>query len=208
MSLDHLVISKVISSRGQSLLRRLPFLSLMFVALTGFTGMANAQGDSQPNILLITADDMGYTDIASFGGEIRTPNLDTLALTGVRLTNFHVGPACSQTRTMLMSGTYTEVGGITGSAAATPLQPNVVALPQLLKDAGYSTYMSGKWHLGSAEGQTAADDGFDLSLYSMEEELNISILAAISIVVIAIWKMESPLIFLKAPILPISIPTK
>lgn len=134
-------------------------LTLLLVAQAG---SVQAQ-DTRPNILLITADDMGYTDLASFGGEIRTPNLDSLALAGVRLNNFHVGPACSQTRTMLMSGTYTEVGGITGNAAATPLVDNVVALPQLMKDAGYRTYMAGKWHLGGAEDQHPAAEGFDLS---------------------------------------------
>ena len=123
-----------------------------------------ADADSRPNILLIMADDMGYTDIGSYGGEIRTPNLDVLALSGVRLTNYHVGPACSQTRTMLMSGTYTEAGGISEDRArGRYLVDSVVALPQLMKDAGYRTYMSGKWHLGSEETQHPKAEGFDSS---------------------------------------------
>jgi arylsulfatase len=140
-----------------------------FALLTGLlltlpvTG-AFAQADTptpRPNILVITADDMGYTDIASFGGEIRTPNLDSVALSGVRLTNFHVGPACSQTRTMMMSGTYTEVGGTPGRSRV--IRDEVVALPQHMQDAGYRTYMSGKWHLGTSATQNPKARGFDSS---------------------------------------------
>ena len=129
---------------------------------------ASAQESDRPNILLIMADDMGYTDIGSFGSEIRTPNLDALALGGVRLTNYHVGPACSQTRTMLLSGTYTEVGATpTGIGNNRALVPNVVALPQLMKDAGYHTYMSGKWHVGNGTEDNAATRGFDSSFVLM-----------------------------------------
>ena len=123
--------------------------------------------ESRPNILLIMADDMGYTDLGSFGGEIRTPNLDALALGGVRLTNYHVAHACSQTRTMLMSGTYTEVGAVAQSSRSRRLADNVVALPQLMRDAGYHTYMSGKWHVGSGEGRHPAARGFESSFALM-----------------------------------------
>ena len=119
------------------------------------------------NILLIMADDMGYTDLGSFGGEIRTPHLDSLALGGVRLTNYHVGPACSQTRTMLMSGTYTEVGAVSDGPRNRHLSDDVVALPMLMRDAGYHTYMSGKWHVGSGEGQHPAARGFESSFALM-----------------------------------------
>jgi arylsulfatase len=129
---------------------------------------AVAQEDNRPNVLLIMADDMGYTDLGSFGSEIRTPNLDSLALGGVRLTNYHVGPACSQTRTMLLSGTYTELGAIpTGQGNNRVLAPNVVALPQLMKDAGYHTYMSGKWHVGDDAGDNPATRGFESSFALM-----------------------------------------
>ena len=123
--------------------------------------------DTRPNILLIMADDMGYTDIGSFGSEIRTPNLDALALGGVRLTNYHVGPACSQTRTMLMSGTYTEVGAVPVGPRNRHLAENVVALPQLMKDAGYHTYMSGKWHIGTGADDNPATRGFGSSFALM-----------------------------------------
>ncbi len=126
-----------------------------------------AAQDPRPNILLIMADDMGYTDIGSFGSEIRTPNLDALALGGVRLTNYHVGPACSQTRTMLMSGTYTEVGAVPVGVRNRHLAENVVALPRLMKDAGYRTYMSGKWHIGTGVDDNPATRGFDRSFALM-----------------------------------------
>ena len=144
-------------------------LLLMFFLLVLSTS-PSAKTDSsltqRPNILVITADDMGYTDIGSFGGEIRTPNLDALALTGVRLSNFHVGPACSPTRTMMMSGTYTEAGAIPGKGAkgrGRVLAGDVVALPQRMKDAGYHTYMSGKWHLGDTAELNPQARGFDAS---------------------------------------------
>jgi arylsulfatase A-like enzyme len=123
--------------------------------------------EERPNILLIMADDMGYTDLGSFGSQIRTPHLDALALGGVRLTNYHVGPACSQTRSMLMSGTYTEVGTVATAPRTRHLADNVVALPQLMKDAGYHTYMSGKWHIGSNEEESPAAAGFESSFALM-----------------------------------------
>ena len=67
---------------------------------------------TRPNILLVVADDLGYTDIGSFGGEIQTPHLDALAKKGVRFTNFHTSVSCSVTRSMLMSGTDNHIAGL------------------------------------------------------------------------------------------------
>jgi arylsulfatase len=114
---------------------------------------------SRPNFLVIVADDLGYSDIAPFGGEIRTPTLDRLSREGVRLTNFHTASACSPTRSMLFSGTDNHLAGLgqlvehmadRGKYEGRPgyegyLNFRVAALSEILQDAGYHTVMSGKW---------------------------------------------------------------
>ncbi|MFQ0815145.1 arylsulfatase [Brucella anthropi] len=130
---------------------------------------------NRPNIVVIVADDMGYSDIGAFGSEIATPNLDALTRSGVQLTNFHVAPTCSPTRSMLLSGTDNHLAGL-GSMAEEILDEQkgrpgyegflnnrVMSLPQVLRDAGYHTYMAGKWHLGSRPGQLPNDKGFEKS---------------------------------------------
>ena len=121
--------------------------------------------DSRPNILLIVADDLGFTDIGAFGGEISTPTLDRLAHGGLRLNNLHAASYCRPTRLMLMTGA--------GAAAASQpmeeahrgavLSLDFAILPELLQDAGYATYITGKWDLGDVEGYTPDVRGFDRS---------------------------------------------
>ena len=155
--------------------------------LVGIAADAHAS-DSRPNILLIVADDMGYADIGPYGGEIRTPNLNTLADSGITMTNFHANPSCSPTRAALMSGTDTHIAGMgvmfeMRFGAASPEQmvadgyegyllPSMDTLPQKLLEAGYHTYMAGKWHLANLQGGLSttipAARGFERSFALMQ----------------------------------------
>ena len=111
---------------------------------------------SRPNILLIMADDLGYSDIGCFGGEIETPHLDSLAKTGVRLTQFYNTARCCPTRASLLTGVYPHQAGIghmiedrglPGYRAQ--LSPSRLTVAELLRAEGYATGMSGKWHLAN-----------------------------------------------------------
>ena len=137
---------------------------------------ASAQrADTRPNILVIVADDLGYSDIGAFGGEIATPNLDALAMGGTRAANFYVAPACSPTRSMLLTGRDNHTAGFgTMQEVATPdqrgapgyegyLPRHVDTIAERLRDSGYQTMMAGKWHLGAGPGQGPSDRGFSQS---------------------------------------------
>lgn len=141
--------------------------SVLFVSCQ--PALAQAQ---RPNILLIVVDDAGYSDIGSFGSEIQTPNIDALASVGIRFTQFGVSATCSPTRSMLLSGTDNHIAGLGNMAEFTApnqkgkpgyegyLNENVAPLPALLKDAGYNTYMAGKWHMGEEPEHYPAARGF------------------------------------------------
>lgn len=129
-----------------------------------------------PNIILIVADDMGFSDLGCFGGEINTPSIDVLAARGLRASNFYVAPSCSPTRAMLLSGTDSHIAGIGNmSEWIGPTQRDkpgyegylnsrVISLASRLKKAGYHTYMAGKWHLGEKPDQWPAARGFERDL--------------------------------------------
>jgi arylsulfatase len=125
----------------------------------------------KPNIVLILADDLGWSDIGCYGGEIQTPNLDALAKGGVRFTQFYNSARCCPTRASLLTGLYPHqagVGSMTNDRGPEhpgyrgTLQPNTVTLAEVLRDAGYRTYMVGKWHLRNEKTDVKPTDrGFD-----------------------------------------------
>lgn len=109
-------------------------------------------GQPHPNIILLLADDLGFSSIETYGGDVATPNLSDLAADGAQFNNFYVQPRCSPTRAALMTGHQNHKVGfpvLIGDGA--DLAKNHVFLPELLRDNGYSTYLSGKWHLGSTD---------------------------------------------------------
>lgn len=151
---------------------------LIFASLAFMAAPAQAREKAKaerPNFLIIVADDLGYSDIGAFGGEIETPNLDAIARSGLKLTNFHSAPTCSPTRAMLLTGLDHHEAGLGNMAEM--LAPNQVGKPnhegylradaaslaEMLKAGGYRTHYSGKWHLGLAPEQDPHLRGFDTS---------------------------------------------
>ena len=132
-----------------------------------------------PNILLIVADDLGYADLGSFGGNIETPNLDQLSAEGIRFSRFHTAPFCAVTRAMLLTGNYSHVAGMGSQDLVSDvpgyegkLSDRVIPLPSLLQEAGYHTYIAGKWHLGLTEEANPANKGFENSFVTLEGGAN------------------------------------
>jgi arylsulfatase A-like enzyme len=155
-------------------------LWLFFWVGSGCAEQNANQPPVQPNILVIMADDLGFTDLGAFGGEIKTPNLDALARSGLRFSNFHAGPSCAPTRSMLMTGTDNHLAGM-GSQGnlATVLQqqspayqnkldPAVPTIAEHLRKMGYATFASAKWHLGADGPQQPNARGFDRSFVLLE----------------------------------------
>uniref|UniRef100_UPI0040475CE6 arylsulfatase n=2 Tax=Mariniflexile sp. TaxID=1979402 RepID=UPI0040475CE6 len=124
--------------------------------------------EKRPNVILILADDMGYSDLGCYGSEIKTPALDELAQNGLRMTQFYNASRCCPSRASLLTGLYPHQAnmGFMQEDCKLPgygghLPDNAITIAQLLKQNGYNTAMSGKWHVGNDEGYWPTKKGFD-----------------------------------------------
>ena len=142
----------------------------LLLALAATALLASPAPAGPPNVVLILADDLGFSDLGCYGGEVATPNLDALAANGLRFTRFYNAARCCPTRASLLTGLYPHQAGVGGMTVdrGVPgyrgtLGPNTVTIAEVLRAAGYRTLMSGKWHLspGSGRRQTPIDRGFD-----------------------------------------------
>ncbi|WP_235211556.1 arylsulfatase [Sphingopyxis sp. LC363] len=127
----------------------------------------------RPNIVILLADDWGFSDVGSFGAEFATPNIDALAYAGMRFSNFHVAGSCSPSRAMLQTGVMNHRNGLGNMPETIPdehrgkpgydtvMNHRVVTIGELLKAAGYRTYLTGKWHLGSDGTRLPHARGYD-----------------------------------------------
>lgn len=162
--------------------------SAMLTATVGCSSSGAAENEasqpaetSAPNILMVLADDLGYSDLGAYGGDASTPNIDALAGEGVQFANFHSYPICAPTRAGLMTGQdphmvglgTMEGGGPPGVPRTTlgykgSLEGEYTGIAQILSDADYDTYQVGKWHLGTAPDQSPAALGFDQNYTLLE----------------------------------------
>ncbi|MEG3767973.1 arylsulfatase [Alteromonas sp. 14N.309.X.WAT.G.H12] len=148
------------------------------IAALSFTAVvtkANAEVQQKPNVVLIVTDDMGYSDLSCYGGEIPTPNICSLAENGVKVTDYYTNPMSAPTRSMLLTGVDNHKAGLGnmpplmgGNQVGRPgyegsLNNRVVTVAEMLKTAGYHTYMAGKWHLGHTYQSSPKGRGFDKS---------------------------------------------
>lgn len=161
-------------------------LLLIFVWCCLFFSFGKKNPGKKPNIVLIVADDLGFSDLGCFGSEIATPNIDALARQGQIFNNFYTAATCSPTRSMLLTGTDNHIAGFGNMAERVPTIPSqvgqpgyegylnnkVVTIAQLLKDQGYNTYLAGKWHLGLTLDQSPYMKGFERSFALLDGYAN------------------------------------
>lgn len=132
-----------------------------------------------PNVVILLADDWGFSDVGSFGAEFATPNIDALARHGVRFSNFHVAGSCSPTRAMLQTGVMNHRAGLGNMPETIPdahvgkpgydtvMNHRVVTIAEMLRAGGYRTYLTGKWHLGGDPTRLPHARGYDRA-YALE----------------------------------------
>ena len=143
---------------------------LCYLVFLSFSPLLASDIQAPPNILLILADDLGYSDLGCYGGEIRTPHIDSLAKCGVRFTQLYNSARCCPSRASLMTGLYPSQAGIGDFTTSEPspdrgpgylgrLNDQCVTLAELLKPAGYGCYYVGKWHMHEETGPIKR--GFD-----------------------------------------------
>jgi arylsulfatase/uncharacterized sulfatase len=152
-------------------------LSLLVVVVLSNLGYSQSSSTKKqkPNIVLILVDDSGLMDFGAFGGEASTPNIDKLASQGLMMTNLHASPVCAPSRAMLLTGTDSHLCGVANLPEMLPeeyqnqegyggvLNDRVQTIATRLKEAGYNTYATGKWHLGHDEKTLPNKKGFDRS---------------------------------------------
>jgi arylsulfatase len=167
---------------------RLHFVALLLVALPLATRAADAPATpARPNILLILADDLGFSDLGCYGSEIPTPHLDRLAANGVRFTQFYNTGRCCPSRASLLTGLYPHQAGVgamidpyaksardqlNSPAYTDHLSPRTPTIAEALRPVGYRTGMCGKWHLGYRPEEWPARRGFDRSLVQIDGAMN------------------------------------
>lgn len=142
------------------------FISVVLLGQQSIAQQPNTK--RKPNIVLILADDMGFSDVGSFGSSIQTPVLDKMASEGLKMTNFYNASRCCPTRASLMTGLFQHQAGVGDMVNARPqpgyqgyLNQNCVTIAEALKAGGYATYMAGKWHIGQAKENWPTRRGFD-----------------------------------------------
>jgi len=152
------------------------FLLAVLVALA----VLSVEASNRPNIVFLLADDLGYTDIAPYGSEVKTPALSKLAEAGIRFTNYHTAANCAPSRAMLLTGVNNHLAGIPNIPEMLApeqmvhenyqgvLGDNVVTIATLLEGSGYHTYMAGKWHLGAEPGKLPSQRGFERTVALMD----------------------------------------
>ena len=153
-------------------------LSLLVILVT--LAVLSVEASNRPNIVFLLADDLGYTDIAPYGSEVKTPALSKLAEAGIRFTNYHTAANCAPSRAMLLTGVSNHLAGVPNIPEMLApeqmvhenyqgvLGDNVVTIATLLEGSGYHTYMAGKWHLGAEPGKLPSQRGFERTVALMD----------------------------------------